>query len=535
MFGRLCAYLYGPPTISCQILLQSDNKILRNSQREDNVIRDELLSGLHRRNHLKQFLLLCKTSLYPMGEFEDLKAKLLESSSGLSEADINQRINEKISKIGAGYLTDKGALFLVAQDMGISLDKSLSTKMSIERLYSGASDVTLEVRVMNVSPVRDLTRKDGSPLSLRTMNIYDDTGTCNVKIWDKNAALPILGNLKPGDAITIGGAYIRADMDGSLVVNFGDSTEIKRLDDLPQVPGVDSMTKDVSLLEETDRDVAVSGVLYGAVSVMNFTGKQGEPRHALRMRIKGMDETIRRVVLWGKDDADVPKVISPNAKVHLLGVQGRMNNQELEVHGNESTTVQIEGTDEPPSMIMRIISIVQGDKGASMVLGIDSTRTIYHIIDIEGLSKGYTPGEVVECMPTKIQGNNITLDADALLLRRDDDDTLPKLNDIRTPLVDVMPDQDYCIEVIVLREPEIRDVQTRAGDTIPLLEMFVGDDTDEKWIKGWRGVAQTGNVCKIGERYYITGVSGRQGLDGSTELLLTAYSHIKPIIDPSSP
>lgn len=470
-----------------------------------------------------------------MGEFDDLKAKLLESSSGLSEADINRMINEKISKIGAGYLTDKGALFLVAQDLGVSLDKSLSTKMALKDLYSGAGDVTLEVRVMNLSPIRDLTRKDGSPLYLRTMNVYDEAGTCNTKLWDKNARLPILDNLKPGDAITIKGAYIKTDLNGALVVNLGDSSEIQRLDDLPDVPGVEAMTKDVSALDETDRDVAISGTLDGAMSVMNFTSSQGEPRQALRMSIRGMDDITRRVVLWGKDDSDIPKSISSDAKVRLLGVWGKQNNDTLEVHGNESTAIQIEGSDEPPSLILRIISVTQGEKGANMILGTDSSSTIHRMMDLGGLSEGFIAGEVVECMPTKAHGNNITLDSDALLLRRDDDATLPTLKDIRTPLVQTIPDQDYCIEIIVLREPEVRNIQTRSGESVPLLEMFVGDDSEEKWIKGWRNLAQVGNACKVGERYSITGVRGRQGLDGGTELFLTAYSNVEPISDPNTP
>lgn len=469
-----------------------------------------------------------------MGEFDELKAKLLESSSGISEADINKMVDEKISKIGAGYLTEKGALFLVAQDLGVSLDKTLSTKMSIKDLYSGAGDVTLEVRVLNVSQARELTRKDGSPFHLRTMNIYDDIGTCNLKIWDKNAKLPILDNLKPGDAITVKGVYIKTDLNGALVANMGDGSEIQRLDDLPNVPGIDSMTKDVSALEETDRDVAISGVLDGNIGVMNYTDNQNNPRCALRMRLKGMDDTIRRVVLWGKDDSDIPKIISSDAKVQLLGVWGKQNNQDLEVHGNESTTVQIEGSDESLSLVLRVISIVSGERGA-MILGVDAKSAIYRIMDLGSLSEGVTEDMVVECMPTKAHGNNITLESDALLLTLDDDPKLPRRKDIRTPLVDTRPNHDYCIEVILLRDPEVRNIQTRTGETIPLLEMFVGDDSEEKWVKGWRNLAQIGSSCKSGMLYSITGVQGRQGYDGGVELQLTGYSQIKPINDPSSP
>ena len=54
-----------------------------------------------------------------MADFEDLLSKLLENAPELSRSVIEERISEKKEKIGSGYLTNEGALFLVASDLGI--------------------------------------------------------------------------------------------------------------------------------------------------------------------------------------------------------------------------------------------------------------------------------------------------------------------------------------------------------------------------------------------------------------------------------
>ena len=54
------------------------------------------------------------------------------------------------------------------------------------------------------------------------------------------------------------------------------------------------------------------------------------------MRLKGKDNAVTRVVLWGKDESLLPKVISQDAKIRLLGVRTKTGNQGLEIHGNEA-------------------------------------------------------------------------------------------------------------------------------------------------------------------------------------------------------
>ncbi|MCH7648977.1 MAG: single-stranded DNA-binding protein, partial [Thaumarchaeota archaeon] len=76
-----------------------------------------------------------------MSEFETLVNKLLELKPELTKPEIEERIKQKKDKIGAGYLTDQGALFLIASDLGVSLSEPLKVEMTLKELYVCAKEI----------------------------------------------------------------------------------------------------------------------------------------------------------------------------------------------------------------------------------------------------------------------------------------------------------------------------------------------------------------------------------------------------------
>jgi len=461
-----------------------------------------------------------------LSELENLMSKLLEQKPELSRKDVEEQIRIKKEKIGAGYLTDQGALFLIASDYGVTLSEPLKVEMSLKDLYAGAKEISLETRVLNLSPAKQFSRKDGSPFYLRTMTVYDENSTASVKLWNEKANLPGLENLKPGDLIKIIKAYVKSDLDGSPTINIGSGSNIETADNESEIPTIDTITKDVSELQEGQKNLVISGMIDGVISVMEFTNSRGQPGKALRMRLKGKDESWIRVVLWGKDDSSIPNMISQSAKVRLLGVKVKSGNQGLEIHGNDATIIEVEGGKESEPVIARILSISATENNKNMILAIDNKRNFYNISDFSNSTSICVEGDVIECMPSKIYGNSITLDDNSFVRKLDNDESIPSLSQIRTKINDVKVDGNYCVEAIILKVPERREVQTKSGESISLSEMFVEDDTGQIWVKGWRNQARLIDKCELGEIVSITGLNAKAGLEGRIELFLTAFSKI---------
>jgi len=452
--------------------------------------------------------------------------KLLEQKPELTRENIEEQIKQKKEKIGAGYLTDQGALFLIASDYGITLSEPLKVEMELKDLYAGAKEISLETRVLNLSPAKQFSRKDGSPFYLRTMTVYDANTTASVKLWDEKANLPGIENLKPGDLIKIIKAYVKSDLDGSPTINIGSGSNIEPANTESEIPTIDTITKDISELEEGQKDLVISGITDGVISGMEFTNSRGKPGKALRMRLKGKDGNAMRVVLWGKDESSIPNMISQSAKVRLLGVKVRSGNQGLEIHGNDATIIEIEGGKEAEPVITRVLSILTTDNDKKMILAVDNKKNLFNISDFANSTSICVEGDVIECMPSKIYGNSITLDENSFVRKLDNDESIPSLSQLRTKINDVKVDGNYCIESIILKVPERREVQTKSGESIALSEMFVEDDTGQIWVKGWRNQARIIDKCELGEIVSITGLNARAGLEGRIELFLTAFSKI---------
>ncbi len=461
-----------------------------------------------------------------MSELENLITKLLEQKTELTKEQVEEQIKLKKEKIGAGYLTDQGALFLIASDYGVTLSEPLKVEMSLKDLYAGAKEISLETRVLNLSPAKQFSRKDGSPFYLRTMTVYDTNSTASVKLWDEKANLPGIENLKPGDLIKIIKAYVKSDLDGSPTINIGSGSNIETTDTKSEIPTIDTITKDVSELQEGQKDLVITGMIDGIISGMEFTNSRGQPGKALRMRLKGKEGSGMRVVIWGKDESSIPNMISQSAKVRLLGVKVKSGNQGLEIHGNDATIIEIEGGKEAEPIITRVLSISPTENGKNMILGVDNKRNLYNIIDFSNSTSICVEGDIIECMPSKVYGSSVTLDENSFVRKLDNDESIPSLSQLRTKINDVKIDKSYCIESIILKVPERREVQTKSGESILLSEMFVEDDTGQIWVKGWRNQARLIDKCELGEIVSITGLNAKAGLEGRIELFLTAFSKI---------
>ncbi len=452
----------------------------------------------------------------------------MEQRPDLTREKIQGMIQEKKDKIGAGYLTDQGAVFLIASDLGITLSEPSKMEIGLKDLYAGAKEVSLETRVLNLSEPKQYSRKDGSPFLLRTMTVYDGDSTASVKLWDEKANLPGIEGLKPGDLIKIIKAYVKSDLNGAPTINIGSGSTVEPTESDSNIPTIDSITKNSSDIKEGDVDAVVSGALDGMISPMKFTNSRGRPGTALKLSLRGSDGSSIRVVLWGKDEASIPKIISSKANVKLFGVRAKQGSQGLEIHGNDATIIMIDDQKEPGPVVARIISSSKGESGDYMVLGVDRDGSFINVVDSSENSSMFSEGDIIECMPSKAYGDSIWLDNDSFVRKMDEDAGIPTIESLRTKISDVSVGRNVCVESVILKKTDRRDIQTRSGETVSLSEMLVEDDSGQIWVKGWRNQARLVDKCSIGEVVSITGLNAKSGMEGRIDLTLSGFSKITP-------
>lgn len=458
----------------------------------------------------------------------------------LKADQIKDLIDEKKRKVGAGYLTDQGALFLVAADLGISFDSIPKAQSGLKDIYVGAKDVTVVGRIMNIYPVYKFTRRDSAEqTATRTVVIYDKDARVKVKLWDKHVGVPDEMGLQSGDVIRISKAYVRAGLDGKPIINLGSYSAIESMRDDSTLPDIESLVISIDDVRETIDSAVISGVVNANPRVTDFINARGEASKLLQLQLSNeAGSRTLRAVIWNVDESKLPKVFGTGAKVRLVGVKVKQGNPQygsgdFEIHGDEGTILKFsEAVHDIEVMPLRIISVgEETGRGSFVCLAADRAgRALVLTIDNSLASSGQlASGSMIECVPSRIFGNSVTLSKEDSYIRTiDEDSTFLPLSKFESKIRDVEVSQDhpYIIEAIVLQAPETIEVNTKAGETVPLASTLIGDDTAEIRLVGWRSQSPLINKLSVGDRIRAVGVTAGAGREGRTELTLRSYSSI---------
>jgi replication factor A1 len=464
---------------------------------------------------------------------------MLRQKPELTPEQIRDMIDEKKRKVGAGYLTDQGALFLVAADLGISFDSMPKVHSGLKDIYVGAKEVTVVGRIMNLYPVHTFTKRESNEqASTRTIIVYDKDARVKVKLWDRHVAIPDEMGLQVGDVIKVIKGYVRAGLDGKPVINLGSYSTIETVRDDATIPSIDSLNSTVDAVTGPQDIAVITGTIIANPRISEFVNARGEASKSLQLQVsnEGGTRTLRAVI-WNVDETRLPKVFKTGARVRMIGVRIKQGNPQygngdFEIHGDEGTILQFSETQEDVEVMpLRIVSVgEETGRGSFLCLAADRAgRALVLTVDNSlASSDQLDAGAMIECVPSRIFGNSVVLSRDDSYIRvTDDDASFPKLSKFEKKIMDMQVSQDPCIvEAIVLQTPETADVNTKSGETVPVTSTLLGDDTGEIRLVGWRNQSAGVNKLNVGDRVRLAGVTAGSGREGKAELTLRPYSSI---------
>jgi len=151
----------------------------------------------------------------------EIIAKIKEKS-GLTEADINAKIEEKL-KLLSGLISKEGAAHIVANELGIRLIEQTSGKLQIKNIMPGMRDVETVGRVMRINPTSEFTRKDGTPSRVTSIQIGDETGSTRIVMWGDQASLK--DGIKEGDIVKVLSGLVKENR-GFIEVHLTDRSKM---------------------------------------------------------------------------------------------------------------------------------------------------------------------------------------------------------------------------------------------------------------------------------------------------------------------
>jgi replication factor A1 len=465
---------------------------------------------------------------------------ILEEKQELDFDRLKEMIEEKKANVGAGYLTDQGALFLVAADLGVSLEKSPKTEYNIKDIFIGARDITLIGRIITINPVRTFLKRDSDQESRnRIITIYDKDSSVRIKLWDELVDLPEQLNLRQGDLIKVSNCQVKSGMDNRPIVNLSSNSSIDLVidDNKYQIPTLSEITEPIDDLTLPKDNMVITCKINSDPRISEFTNSRGERSKSLHLELTNEDNSRKiRSVIWNINEESVPKTLTMNSRIRLIGVKTKLGNPnfgngDLEIHGDEGTVIEL--SDEESSLgnyIMRIISRrSKKEESILLCMAIDKESRPYFLkVNTKLFELNLQPDDIIECYPNRILGNSIELtDQESFVQILSKDLEFPRGEQFETKIKNIsITNKPYIVEAIVLQIPNKSEVNTKSGEQVTVADTIVGDDTGEIRLVGWRDNSELISQLKIGERIKILAVNAVNGKEGNIELSLKPYSEI---------
>lgn len=471
-------------------------------------------------------------------DFKKMIDILLEQKPDINLEQIKELIEEKKRKIGAGYLTDQGALFLVAADLGATFDNVQRTNRGIKDLYIGARDLDLTVRLLNSYPIRTFTKKDTNEnIENRTISVYDAGGSIKVRLWDNLTHVIEDNQLKPGDLIQIKNCYVKSALNGKPIINIGEGGNISPYQgNDASIPDIDGITSNIDNIRSEKENVVVSGLISSIPRIIEFTDSRGEQKKSLQTMLSNdTGDRKLRVALWNIDEDSLPKFFQMDIPVRIIGArikEGNLQygNGDYEIHGDEGTIIELKEKPQDYEVhSIRIITDGRTENGTVNYVGVGKDKKLVYVI-LQGLSDKVTPNSIMDCIPSRIFGNMVFLKEDSYL-ELVENKSFPGLEECVTKIKDITTvGESYIVESIILQQPNTAQVNTKTGELVSVADTLIGDDTGEIRLVGWRDSSNELGKVKVGDRIRIIGALLNTGREGKLELTLRKDSSIINLI-----
>ena len=292
-----------------------------------------------------------------MYDFETLVGEVLRNRPEIDRESLMELVSEKKRTVGGGYLTDQGALFLIAGEFGIKLSRVEGADLELKDVQVGVSNITLVARVLAVYPIAEFQRKDGATGRYRRVILFDSGGVGRLTIWDDNEEAIQMAGIGVDVPVRLTSAYVKAGLDGRPNLNLGRFGKIEAVSDpavVSRLPALAAVSRQITDVGPGDVPPAVEGLVASDGRTSEFVRDDGSAGSLTQFDFGDSGPRRLRVVVWNASGAPEVKTGMRVRITNLRNKKGRQGEQEL--HGDNATVIRVleEKRSEPPRQTVKI-------------------------------------------------------------------------------------------------------------------------------------------------------------------------------------
>jgi ssDNA-binding replication factor A large subunit len=272
---------------------------------------------------------------------EEIIQQILSKHPEVSREQILENLETKKKKTG-GLIADETLLRLIAAGYGVEiLQKKVYRRLSISHLVAGLNDVTVTGRVVVVYPPRTFNGARSGKVA--NLMVADKDATLRVVLWNDKVDLIESGELKAGQVTRFFHGYTREDREGKVELHLGSKSQIEiepQNVNADEYPSIGKFATKISNITQGSNSVHLVGTVKEVFPASTFT--RSDMSTGTVMRVKLADETGEiPVVIWNEKAEELEKNLKVNANLQLVNAKVKENGNELEVHVDSYTYVEV--------------------------------------------------------------------------------------------------------------------------------------------------------------------------------------------------
>ena len=252
----------------------------------------------------------------------------ISKKAGKTPKEIQELVDQKKQKF-SGLLTESGAAFMVAKELGIELGLENINRATISQLKDGMQNINILARVMQVFAPKEF-EKNGKKGKLCNLIVADSTGEIRLTVWHDDVKKIQENKVKRGTTLLLKNCYVKNFNDkpqASLAYNGKIEVEPDELfSDLPEAKSQETKIQE---LAEGMNDINLTARILRKYPATEFD--KGE-RKGKVMNMLAADQTgTARITAWN-DQAEQAQTIEENQAVRIEGAYVKKGLNGLEIH-----------------------------------------------------------------------------------------------------------------------------------------------------------------------------------------------------------
>jgi len=300
-----------------------------------------------------------------------------------TSAKIKELVEEKKKKF-SGLLTESGAAYMVARDLGVNVGSESMKRLSISQLKDKMQNVDLLVRVMHLFSPKEFENR-GKKGKLCNLIVADDTGEIRLTVWHDDVKRLQENQVKRGTIILLHNCYVKSFNDRnqiSLAYNGSMDVNPKNIA-FENLPEANVAMSKISELNEGMNDVNTVARILRLFPATDFEKAERKGRV---MNFMVADETGSiRATAWN-DLVEIASKLRENEVVKIDGAYIKKGLNGLELHLGWRSRLEKLDND---SGIPESTALLKGKAEKRKIMGLQASNDL---VLVEGKIVAVNPG-----------------------------------------------------------------------------------------------------------------------------------------------